>query len=614
MNTLQDASQHVNDMSHTNDAFTDGGSSPPIAHLRTLFEHVETGYLCLAFGPDYEHLTHRFVDLSDTANRWKRAEKYIGMSIADENCFYSGAVYKEPTQRIKANILFVVALLLDRDDKERDVLIPNPTATVTTSPGSWQDIFALGEACDVATADQLQAAMTALCGCNDVHDAGHLARLPGSRNFKHEDAPLVAATEVGNFPILADFAHLPMPEMPVERSVVVSAARIHKDHRNTTLTSTAGLMQKWALSDDAILAGVLAENQARCVPPLEEDEVRKLVRSITTRYPKGEPIGGLGVSIETGRPDVAEPYETFGPAALRKLPPLPFLIDGVIPLHGLGEIVGPPGSGKSFYAVHIAADVASRDDEPKNVLYVAAEGFFGIGQRLAAWESEYRTLPEERFRCIKVAPKLLVAADVDRVISTARQEKSQVIFLDTLARTMGGNENATEDMTKYTDACGRISAVCDDALVLVVHHFGWNGDRQRGNSSLLGAVDVEIQVTRDGGDVTAKVTKAKDFQDGGTHHFTTKTIQLESGASSLVLVPSDGVGAAFRAMSRYQALLDSLETFGKVGATSTEWLKTTDMPKRTFQRAIKYLLGTNEIVKEGSLYKVNQEKGATSAN
>jgi len=30
MNTLQDTSRHVNDMSHTNDAFTDGGTSPPV--------------------------------------------------------------------------------------------------------------------------------------------------------------------------------------------------------------------------------------------------------------------------------------------------------------------------------------------------------------------------------------------------------------------------------------------------------------------------------------------------------------------------------------------------------------------------------------------------------
>lgn len=198
-------------------------------------------------------------------------------------------------------------------------------------------------------------------------------------------------------------------------------------------------------------------------------------------------------------------YKTFSPAALLNMTAVPFLIDGVIPLHGLVEIVGPSGSFKSFYALHVAADVASRDDDPKNVLYVAAEGFFGIGQRLAAWQSQYRDIPEERFRLINVAPKLLVAADVDRVIATVRREHSQVIIVDTLARTMGGDENSTKDMTAYTDACGRISAETG-ALVIVVHHFGWNGERQRGSSVLFAAADAELTVNRTGDDLTEGVS------------------------------------------------------------------------------------------------------------
>jgi len=113
-----------------------------------------------------------------------------------------------------------------------------------------------------------------------------------------------------------------------------------------------------------------------------------------------------------------------------------------------------------------------------------------------------------------------------------------------------------------------------------------------------------------------KVTKGKDFQDGGNHHFAAKSVPytLPNGTAgtSLVLVPSDGVGAAFRAMSRYQDLLDCLETFGENGTTSTKWREKSKMPKTTFDRARRYLSGTKEIVREDSLYKVNRENSTTS--
>lgn len=65
-----------------------------------------------------------------------------------------------------------------------------------------------------------------------------------------------------------------------------SERRIYEGRRNTTLTSLAGKLRWAGLSEEGICAALLTENQQRCEPPLEADEVRAIARSIS-RYETG---------------------------------------------------------------------------------------------------------------------------------------------------------------------------------------------------------------------------------------------------------------------------------------------------------------------------------------
>ncbi len=58
-------------------------------------------------------------------------------------------------------------------------------------------------------------------------------------------------------------------------------------NRNNTLTSLAGSMRHCGMSEAAIRAGLLAENQERCKPPLPECEVERIASSVA-RYELGE--------------------------------------------------------------------------------------------------------------------------------------------------------------------------------------------------------------------------------------------------------------------------------------------------------------------------------------
>jgi putative DNA primase/helicase len=62
---------------------------------------------------------------------------------------------------------------------------------------------------------------------------------------------------------------------------------ILEGQRNATLSQIAGGMRRWGCGEEAILAALLVENATRCTPPLEEDEVARIARSITRYEPEG---------------------------------------------------------------------------------------------------------------------------------------------------------------------------------------------------------------------------------------------------------------------------------------------------------------------------------------
>jgi putative DNA primase/helicase len=65
-------------------------------------------------------------------------------------------------------------------------------------------------------------------------------------------------------------------------------AAIKEGMRNTWLASAAGTMRRRGFCEDAIAAALLIENRHRCVPPLDDREVRRIARSIDRYKPEPE--------------------------------------------------------------------------------------------------------------------------------------------------------------------------------------------------------------------------------------------------------------------------------------------------------------------------------------
>ncbi len=203
-----------------------------------------------------------------------------------------------------------------------------------------------------------------------------------------------------------------------------------------------------------------------------------------------------------------------------------WVVPGYIEENGFGLLFGDPGSYKSFIAIDWGCHVATgtsfygRPVKQGVVVIIAGEGIVGAPRRIRAWcyrrNADFTALPVAVSRC----PSALTdAQDTDDTISNIRslvgEERIRLIIVDTVARNYGGmDENSTQDMSTFIQACDRLRKEFDTA-VLAVHHCG-QGDKTRGRGSiaLKGALDCEYRISRDSeNNCLVHCTKMKEFSE-----------------------------------------------------------------------------------------------------
>ena len=159
---------------------------------------------------------------------------------------------------------------------------------------------------------------------------------------------------------------------------------------------------------------------------------------------------------------------------------LEYLVDGVIPQGGLTFLYGAPGAGKSFIAVDFAHRVATgiswcgRRAKKSGVLYIAAESRLCFPNRLtAARMRPGADIPAENL-LYHANPVTLNPRHHDFATLTAHlilNPNIKLVVVDTLSRSLGGDENNNELTAEYLNAMQRIINETG-VTILFVHHTG----------------------------------------------------------------------------------------------------------------------------------------------
>ena len=244
--------------------------------------------------------------------------------------------------------------------------------------------------------------------------------------------------------------------------------------------------------------------------------------------------------------------------------PVEWLIDGVLVAGSFSALYGPPGSFKSFMALDIAEAIATGRSwmgrEVKQtgaVLMLCGEGFGGVGARIKAIKLHHQTEDGAPIYVVRHQLNLrssqedfnaLMLAVVTLVEETGVEFKLAIV--DTLARAFGGgNENDSGEMMGFVVSMGKIQEFLKCAL-MVLHHSGKNAALgMRGSSSLLGAVDSELELLRfeDQMKGILTITKQKDGEQGTRFGFEMVEVEIKPLVKSLAVQASD---EAIRLMSK----------------------------------------------------------------
>lgn len=229
-----------------------------------------------------------------------------------------------------------------------------------------------------------------------------------------------------------------------------------------------------------------------------------------------EDYGGGGPSIPLERADEIE----FNPLDVHEI------VEDMFGARRASVTYGDSGSGKTTLMLDLALRMPTglpwlgKQVEPGAVIYLAAESPQSVRLRLEAYR-RHHGVKVGAFAMIPVALNLLgPSADVEGLIELVKIEQRLLklpvrwLCVDTLARVMpGANENAGEDMSRLVAAIDLLREEIG-AHVNLVHHSGKDATKgARGHSSLLAAIDTEIEVTFDPATRlrTLEVTKQRDI-------------------------------------------------------------------------------------------------------
>lgn len=287
---------------------------------------------------------------------------------------------------------------------------------------------------------------------------------------------------------------------------------------------------------------------------------------------------------------------------LDKLPPPEPLIENLLLKNSIAVLFGRPGSYKSFIAVDWALSIGTgrgwqgREVQEGKVLYVAAEGGTGMGQRKRAWQHDRHEDDVNGIVWLPIPVSLIDRQWSEALVMLVAEGGYAMVVIDTLSRSMAGaDENSPRDMSTVVDNASRIREA-SGACVLVVHHTPKDGGTIRGHSALEGAADSTFEAQGDNITIKLTVAKQKDLPSGEVI-----LLRAENCMESCVIRSHDGrISGDDLELAEAALMKVAWDCCGTDGLSATELFRVSEMTRTTYYRAKKSLVTRGALVNVGS--------------
>jgi hypothetical protein len=405
----------------------------------------------------------------------------------DRNCYLGVAARLSPGDGSLQNCGPLPALFADLDFKDSTesaaraklAAVPLPPSAVVESGGGLQPWWFLKEPMDLQR--EAAHAKTFLRRLAHFLDADFAAaeparvlRLPNTHNFKYVPPRRVRVEvfEPNRRYNLSEFDPW-LPDEPRDSRVLAGPTpdTIPAGSRNAHLTSLAGSMRRRNMGEAAIIAALMTENEARCLPPLSESEVRTIGRSVA-RYapdPGSEPL-----AFVNSLPELLERASTI-------LEPR-WHIEGLLPGDGTSLLHSQPREYKTLIAqaLLIAKTTATPAFGLERLHVAEAEPAWYITEEDGWWRVTHRFGQLVRGCGLDRPPELLhVSAGKglnldttewqERIIATAREQGYRLVVIDPLRSVTETADQGPRELKPFALFLRRFIRETG-AVVLIVHH------------------------------------------------------------------------------------------------------------------------------------------------
>lgn len=383
------------------------------------------------------------------------------------------------------------------------------------------------------------------------------------------------------------------------KTETAQAQKIYQGERNNFLFIQAVKLAKAGISEEAILAALQSENTAKCIPPLDHEEIQTIVKSAGNyKSPEKEQ--------EKKRINVLTMDEIF------TTPEVSWAIEDILYDESLTLLAGFAGKGKSILSLEIAKAVAS--------------GQFFLGRFKVNRTGKVLIIDEEnspadihsRFLDMKINPKLPICycsfqsikLDDDNCFAalqeTIEREKPVLVIVDSLVRIHRGRENESDSMAPVME---RLRAIVNMGTnVLVIHHHrkgaGAVEERVRGSSDIVASVDAELALIQKGNHL--------ELSSGKTRRETIEPlkmrIEVRNGRLGFYLI-EEPQNKRTKALQLIKTMLQEPKTLAEIQEKlNEEQLNYSDKTLREMLAQMKDEIVENHTLRNKSVYQLRESR------